>query len=296
MKTSRCTIWLLGMKPRLPTGLGLLALGLLLTGCPATKPEQDLEQKPAGIVIRGSNTVGEELAPRLIAEYKKEHPHAVFDHEFKGTSYGIGALLVGRCDIAAASRELTTNEVELAKMHDIDLNGYVIGSYAVAVIVHADNPVKDLSPDQVRDIFTGTITNWKDVGGPDAPIHLHIRDPISGTFLGFQELAMEKKPYGSGLKTYTDYESIVHAVAKDPHGIGYAGLDGAPKAGVHLVSIGGVAANAANVNLGSYPYARVLRLYTDKARESAAAREFIQFVLSPAGQKVVTELGFVPRS
>ncbi len=295
MKRSSRSVWLVGVNPNARVILGWLAPVLLLTGCPS-RQQTDLDQKPVGIVIRGSNTVGEELAPRLIAEYKKDHPQAVFDLEFKGTSYGIGALLVGRCDIAAASRELTTNEVELARMHEIEFNDYVIGSYAVAVIVHPDNPVKDLTLEQVRDIFTGAITNWSALGGPDAPIHLHIRDPISGTFLGFQELAMDKRPYGSNMKTYTDYAGIVQAVAHDPHGIGYAGLDGTPKAGVRAVSIGGVAPNAANVNLGKYPYARVLRLFTDKARESQAAREFIQFVLSAAGQKVVTEMGYVPRS
>lgn len=295
MKRSFCSVRFAGVNPTARTALGWLALVLLLTGCPS-RPPTDRDQKPAGVVIRGSNTVGEELAPRLIAEYKKDHPEAVFDLEFKGTSYGVGALLVGRCDIAAASRELTPNEVELAKMHQIEFNDYVIGSYAVAVVVHPDNPLQDLTVEQVRDIFTGAITNWSELGGPDAPIHLHIRDPISGTFLGFQELAMEKKPYGSNLKTYTDYAGIVRAVAQDPHGIGYAGLDGAPKSGVRAVSIGGVAPNAANVNLGKYPYARVLRLLTDKAKESPAAREFIQFVLSAAGQKIVAEMGYVPRA
>jgi phosphate transport system substrate-binding protein len=107
---------------------------------------------------------------------------------------------------------------------------------------------------------------------------------------------MQKKPYGSGIQTYPSYEAILQAVAHDPHGIGYTGLDGPLKTGARAVSIGGITPNAANVNLGQYPYARVLRLFTDKSRESQAAREFIQFVLSAGGQKIVTEMGFVPRS
>src|ERR1051325_6720945 len=86
------------------------------------------------ITIRGSNTFGEELAPRLMAEYKKDHPEAAFSLEFKGTSYGLGALMVDKCDIAAASREATTNELGLAKDRAIEFTNYVIGSYSVAVI------------------------------------------------------------------------------------------------------------------------------------------------------------------
>ena len=161
--------------------------------------------KPEKIVILGSNTIGEELAPRLVAEYKKDHPAVAFDSEFKGTTYGLGALIVGRCDIAAASRDATTNEVELAQADGVQFNDYVIGAYDVAVIVNAGNPVGNLTRDQVRDLFTGAVQNWKDVGGPDAPVHLYIRHPISGTYLGFRELAMENKPYALNLKTFTNY-------------------------------------------------------------------------------------------
>ena len=92
----------------------------------------------------------------------------------------------------------------------------------VAVVVNAANPVANLTRDQVRDLFTGTVQNWKDVGGPDAPVHLYIRHPISGTYLGFRELAMENKPYALEVKTYTNYTEIVQAVAQDPDGLGYA--------------------------------------------------------------------------
>ena len=112
------------------------------------------------ILIRGSNTIGEELAPKLIAEYKKDHPSADFVIEPKATVYGIAALLGGQCDIAAASRETLKEELELAKMRDIELTNYVIGAYTVAVVTHAGNPVANLTKEQVRDIFTGAVTNW----------------------------------------------------------------------------------------------------------------------------------------
>lgn len=281
--------WSSAMRTTCFTRPAILFLTLLLASCSGEKSNTDT------IVIRGSNTVGEELAPRLIAEFKKENPALNFDLEFKGTSYGIGALMVERCDIAAASRNLTTNELELARDRSIVFNDYAIGAYSVDVIVNSSSPVANLSRDQVRDIFTGVTTNWSAVGGPDGPIHLYIRDPISGTYLGFQELAMEKKPYAGGLKTSTNYLGIVQGVAKDANGIGYSSIDLPRAGGVKAVSIDGIAPTVASVNAAKYPYARVLRLHTNKAKESGVTRQFVDFVQSKRGQEIVTQMGFAPR-
>ena len=271
----------------LRNGFALILLSAVIAGCSGGKPEK--------IVVLGSNTIGEELAPRLVAEYKKQHPGVTFEMEFKGTTYGLGGLMVKRCDIAAASREATTNEVALAKAEGVEFDAHVIGAYDVAVIVNAGNPVGNLSKDQVRDLFIGTAQNWKDVGGPDAPVNLYIRHPISGTYLGFRELAMENKPYALTVKTYTNYTEIVQAVANDPNGIGYSTIPLASQPGVKAVSIDGVAPTVEAVNKGLYPYARVLRLYLDKANATPAALEFIQFVESEPGQAVVNQMGFAPR-
>jgi phosphate transport system substrate-binding protein len=276
--------------------LSLILLGLLFAGCPAGKqapPETAPLQK---ITIRGSNTVGEELAPRLMGEYKKEHPAAEFDLESKGTSYGMGALMGGFCDMAGASRLPLKEELEVAQFRNVELNDYVIGSYSVAVVVNAANPVGNLTREQVRDIFTGAIQNWKDVGGLDAPIHLYLRDPISGTFMGFKELAMENKAYASEEHLFTNYAGIVEAVGRDANAIGYSGLNPAPQAGAKAVTVDGVAPTAEMVNQGKYPYARTLHLYTNKAKERPAALDFIQFIRSPRGQEVMAQMGYVPHS
>ena len=286
MKKSLCSKWFRLQQTNLRNGLGLVLLSAILAGCSGGKPEK--------IVILGSNTIGEELAPQLVAEFKKTHPAVAFDLEFKGTTYGLGALIVGRCDIAAASRDATTNEVELAKERNVALNDYVIGAYDVAVVVNATSPVGNLTQDQVRDLFTGTVLNWKDVGGPDAPVHLYIRHPISGTYLGFRELAMENKPYSLHVQTCTNYEDIVKAVAQDAGGIGYSTFGLASKPGVKPVSIDGVAPTVESVNKGKYPYARVLRLYTDKATEAHIAHSFIEFVQSSPGQKIMDQMGYAP--
>ncbi len=278
--------------------LSLIALGLVVAGCPSGNQTASAPDTapPGKITIRGSNTVGEELAPRLISEYKKDHPKADFDLLTKGTSYGMGALMGGFCDIAGASRLPLKEELEVAQFRNVELNDHVIGTYCVAVVVNATNPVGNLNQEQVRDIFTGAIQNWKDVGGPDAPIHLYIRDPISGTYIGFKELTMENKPYASEQNLFTNYEGIVDALAKDANGIGYSGFNLTHQPGVKAVSIGGIEPTAEVVNQGKYPYARALHLYTDKMKERPAALDFIQFIQSPRGQEVMVQMGYVPHS
>ncbi len=246
-------------------------------------------------VIKGSNTIGEELGPRLIAEFKKDHPSAAFELESKATGYGIAGLLAGQADIAAASREPIKDERELAQSRSITMKEYSLGAYCVAVVVNASNSITDLPKAKVRDIFTGTIQNWKDVGGPDAPIHLFVRDPVSGTYLGFRELALDNNPYANGLNTSTNYAGIAQAVAADPNAIGYTSFQLANKPGVKAVTIEGIAPVAASVKEGKYPFARTLHFYTNKDKESESTRQFIEFVQSPKGQAVVDEMGFVPR-
>ena len=160
---------------------------LMLVAVVGCSPEKPVTGK---IVIKGSNTFGEELGPRLIEEFRKHQPDVAVEIESKGSGSGFAALLAGECDMAASSRLISEDEQRLAKAHGLTLNDNVIGSYGVAVVVNKDNPVTGLSHEQVRDIFTGAITNWKQVGGPDAGIDIFIRDPVSGTYLGFQELAM----------------------------------------------------------------------------------------------------------
>jgi phosphate transport system substrate-binding protein len=296
MKTILSNGWFCPQRPRWFGQVSLVLAALMLASCsPKQAPETAPEGNASGkIIIRGSNTFGEELAPQLIADYKKDHATAAFDLETKGTSYGMGALMGGYCDIAGASRLPTKDELEVAQYRNVELNDHVIGAYCVAVVVNAGNPVANLTKEQVRDIFTGVIQNWKDVGGPDAPITIYLRDPISGTHLGFKELAMENKPYASEQNMFTNYDGIVAAVAKDPNAIGYASIELAKKSGVKPVTVGGLEANFATVNKGEYPYARMLHLYTGKGKETPATLDFIQYIESARGQSVLANAGFVP--
>lgn len=269
------------------------ACAMLLAGCPATR-----DPAPGSITgevrIKGSNTFGEELAPRLIAEYRRTRPNITVELESKGSGSGLAALLAGECDVAAASRPPTEDEIAQFRARGIELNTYLFGYYGVAVIVNASNPVASLTPDQVRAIFTGAVRNWKDVGGPDAPIHIYIRDPVSGTNLGFRELAMEGRPYDKEAKQHTSYHDLAAAVGRDAGGIGYSSMQ-LHSRGVRAVRIGRTEANYLTVNEGWYPYVRPLHLYTSKATETPAARDFALFVQRDPGQKILEDLGFVRR-
>jgi phosphate transport system substrate-binding protein len=271
----------------------LLLLACLTIGCPGNRSTAPAAGK---ISIKGSNTIGEELAPHLIAEYTNTHPAVSIELESKGTGSGFTALFGGQCDIAAASRVANNEELNQAHTNKIDLNVHTIGHYAFAVVVNGRCGVTNLVREQVRDIFTGAIQNWKELGGPDAPIHRYIRDSHSGTYLGFRELAMEDKEYTTDATTkMTNYVQIADAVAGDANGIGYTSIELATHQGVKAVLIRGVTADATSVNEGRYPYARILRLYTNRTNESPATLDFIEFVQSQQGQKVLSDMGFVPR-
>lgn len=277
---------------RVPLTAVLALLILFVTGCSDEPKTADLKGR---VVIKGSNTFGEELAPRLIAAYRSSRPSVSVELQSKGSGSGLAALLAGQCDIASASRTPTAEETSQFRARGIELQEYIIGYYGVAVIVNHSNPVTSLSKEQVRDIFTGKVTNWNALGGPDASIHVYIRDPISGTNLGFRELAMDNKPYDADAKPFTNYPDLAQTVAQDAGGIGYSSMHLAKSAGVKPVRIGRTEPNEVSVNEGWYPYARTLRLYTNKGSESPAARDFARFVQGKPGQNIIAEIGFVRR-
>jgi phosphate transport system substrate-binding protein len=272
----------------------LFAVAAMLAGCPASNQAPSAAPpSPNKVIIRGSNTIGEELAPKLIEAFKLDHPGIEFDLETKATGYGLAAVREAECDIAAASRLPTKDEQQEATNLNAELAGTTIGSYGIALVVNQNNAVTNLTKEQVQDIFTGKITNWKDVGGADAPIHLYIRDAVSGTSLGFRELAMNNLAYAAGPKLNKSYTAIAQAVAQDENGIGYTGIQ-KPADGAKDISVGGVAPTAETINAGKYPYFRTLYFFTNKAHESAAAKDFVQYVISAKGQAVLAQLGFVP--
>ena len=266
----------------------------MLVSCSKQDQQSSPTPSPSGprVVLRGSNTIGEELGPRLITEYKKQHPEAVFDLEFKGTSYGIGNLMGGFCDIACASKAVVPAQQAIARERGVEFKDYVLGSYVVEIIVNAANPVSNLTSNQVLALFTGQAANWNQAGGPDRPVHLFIRDQISGTHIGFKELAMANREYDAGAKPLTNYQAIIETVANDANAIGYCGLGMAKGNNVKVVSIDGATPSVALVNQQKYPYARRLLFYTDASKERPEAKQFIDFALSTRGQEILSQMGY----
>jgi phosphate transport system substrate-binding protein len=253
-----------------------------------------LVQGGNGFSIKGSNTFGEELGPALIQAFRSQHPDISIEIESKGSASGVAALLDGTCDVAATSRVINEDEQRLAKSRKIKLKNYLVGSYGVSVIVNQGNPVKSLSDHQIRDIFTGAVTNWQPLGGPDAPIEVLIRDDTGGTHLGFQELAMDRRPYTPRARAFSGYTAIADEVAAHPNAVGYVGMNLISHPGVHAVEVNGMPVNDISVNEGFYPFVRDVRLHTRAGSESPEVRKFIRFVKSREGQAIVESIGFVP--
>jgi phosphate transport system substrate-binding protein len=164
-------------------------------------------------------------------------------------------------------------------------------------VVNAGNPIKSLTKRQVEQIFTGAVTDWSAVGGSPGPISVYTRNTASGTYQDFKDLAMSKKDYGSQSQKLAGNEQIAGEVGKNKNGIGYVGLAYLKAPGVKVVPIdlGGKLStpSKASVQSKEYPYARPTFFYTN-GKPSGNAAEFVAFLLSPAGHKIVDQVGFVP--
>jgi phosphate transport system substrate-binding protein len=163
----------------------------------------------------------------------------------------------------------------------------------LAIIVNTANPVINLSTAQLRDIYLGAITNWQDVGGPDAPITVVIREKTSGTRGAFDEIVLDKaEPAGPALQTVITAGDMAALVAQEPYAIGYVGF-GNLEAGLRGLSIDGVAPSEANARAGSYRLTRPLLLLTGPLTQPLA-QTYIDFALSAEGQQLIAENGWVP--
>lgn len=211
-----------------------------------------------------------------------------------GSGKGIQALLDGKVTLAGASRTLKSEEK--AKK----LLGTAIGYDAIAVFVHKNNPVKDLSKEQVKGIFTGKIKNWKDVGGKNAPItpNTEIAGEKRATMLAFQEMAMDNAPYGAGFKEIDFPRDQIVDVAKNENSICsvsfglLAAVSGDLRGNVKAVTVNGIAPSDANIQSGAYLISRPLLLVT-QGLPKGDVKKFIDFMLSAEGQKIVSA-NFVP--
>lgn len=261
----------------------MLAMGLVIS--PAFKAQK----------IKGSDTVLP-LAQKQAELYGNKTKKSVTIIG-GGSGVGISALLEGTTDIAMSSRSMKFDEKLKFKEAGKVLVEKIIAYDALAVIVNPSNPVKQLTREQLEGIFTGKIKNWKEVGGQDVVITPYSRETSSGTYEFFKEHVLSNKNYSKSILSMPATGAIVQSVSQTKGAIGYVGLAYVEKNVKALaVSFDGksfVKPTVANARNKSYPVTRPLYFFMDKKNE-AKYKEFIGFVLSAEGQKVVSEIGYVP--
>lgn len=275
----------------------------------------------SNLVLHGSNTIGEQLAPNLVeawlqqrgcAQVKRSSPGVdqlqiraqcegetvQVDIHAYGTGTGFAELKAGRADLWMASRPVSAAELaqagDLLPLDSVDYE-HVVALDGLSVIVHPRNTLRSLTMAQVREIFAGRIVNWQQVGGPNAAIRLHARDDKSGTWDSFRSMVLGSTSLSPGAARYESSEALSRSVASDPQAIGFVGLAAVGGARALAIADGTAAAMAPaadQVATEDYPLARRLFLYSGPSSTPAAA-ELLAFSLSDAGQRVVEHTGFI---
>ncbi|MCD6123645.1 phosphate ABC transporter substrate-binding protein [bacterium] len=243
------------------------------------------------LVLTGSTTVLP-IAQLCAEKFMDQHPDVNISVRGGGSGVGIAALIDGTCDIAMASRPMKTKELKSARGKGINPLATVIAKDGIAIIVHPTNPLSEITLAQLKDIYTGKISNWKDVGGKPGKIVVISRDVASGTFEVFKKIVLKGAKTRADALMLASNKAVATTVEKTPGAIGYVGL-GYISSKVKALAVDGVEPTKETVVSGKYKLARPLYLYTD-GKPTGLAKEFIDFVLSPEGQKIVDKIGFVP--
>jgi phosphate transport system substrate-binding protein len=244
------------------------------------------------LTVNGSTTVLP-IAQKVIEAYMKEHPDMKISLSGGGSGNGIKALLDGTTDIANSSRFLKPEEVKLA----VDKGKYPV-PFAVAYdcvvpMVHPANPVKNLTGDQLRGIYNGTIRNWKEVGGEDRPIVAISRDTSSGTYEVWEGKILKGDKVTPDALLQASSGAVIQAVSSNKNAIGYDGIGYLNKS-VKALTVNGIAGTAATALNGSFPISRALFMFTN-GWPTGDILNLITFTMNPAkGQKLVKDAGFVP--
>ncbi len=249
------------------------------------------------ISVKGSDTVLP-LTQKEAEEFMKANEGASITVVGGGSGTGITALMDGSTDICMSSRDMKVSERMSFTEKNMDIQEIVVGFDAISVIVHPDNPVTQLTREQMEDIFTGKITNWKEVGGTDAQIIAYSRESSSGTYEFFKEHVMAKKNYASTVLNMPATGAIVQSISQTTGAIGYIGLGYmTPSVKALAVSYDGgqthVAPSVQGAKDKTYPIARPLYYFYDATKQDQVAG-FVDYILSPEGQKNVAEIGYVP--
>jgi phosphate transport system substrate-binding protein len=251
---------------------------------------------PKKITIKGSDTMVI-LAQKWAEVYMKSNPDVVIQVTGGGSGTGISALINGATDICNSSRPLKKSEMDKLKdrysSYGIEIPCAKDG---ITIFLHESSPIKELTLKQLSDIFSGRKTNWKNFGGPDAPIKLYGRENSSGTYVFFKD-AVVKTDYAASCQTLPGTAAVVNAVSKDKNAIGYGGA--AYAKGVKHCKVKkddtspGYEATPETVKANQYPITRYLYMYMAN-RPTGEIKKYVDWILSSEGQKYVSSVGYFP--
>ncbi len=286
-------------------GLALTALCLLclplLAGCHASAAAASRPAAVQTIQNKGSDTLVN-LALAWAEQYMTEHPEVRISVTGGGSGTGIAAMINGTVDLANASREMKAEEIDAARNNGFEPLEFTVARDAIAIVVNPANPVPGLTLQQISDIYTGKITNWREVGGEDRPIVLLSRESNSGTYVYFLENVIRQGQksdllFSPDTLLMPSSEGISVEVRQNPNAIGYDGL-GYVTDDQKMVPVAVDAASpyvlpsVATVNDGSYPVSRALYIYT-AGDPQGQVKTYLDWILGE-GQAIVPTLGFVP--
>jgi phosphate transport system substrate-binding protein len=249
------------------------------------------------ITVKGSDTMVI-LAQRWAEVYMSKHSNVNVQVTGGGSGVGISALINGSTDICNSSRPMKNSEREKLKQRYNSLGVEIKAAKdGLSIYVNEVNQIKELSLDQIKDIYTGKITNWSQVGGPDKKIILYGRENSSGTYVYLKDNVLQGEDYSSSMQSLPGTAAVVNAVVKDKFGIGFGGA--AYAKGLKVMKVKKDANSTAyepseaNIKAGTYPISRYLYMYT-KSRPTGAIKEYIDWILSTEGQQIVSKVGYFP--
>ena len=250
------------------------------------------------ITVKGSDTLVI-LAQKWAEVYMSQHPDAKIQVTGGGSGIGFAALENQTTDLCDASRKAKPAEIaNCIKAFGKRPTEYKVALDGLSIYVNPDNTLKEITLDQARQIFTGKVTNWKEIGGPDAPITIYSRENSSGTYEFFKEHVLQGDDFAASAQTMPGTAAIVQAVVKDKNGIGYGGAayGGSSK----LLSVKKDDSSPAidpteeNVENGTYPIWRYLYVYVNPSLDKGDISAYLNWIRSDDGQKYVKDIGYYP--
>ena len=271
--------------------LVVFVLASVFAGCAAPPPDRET------VTAKGSDTMVL-LGQRWAEIYMKEHPETTIQVTGGGSGTGIAALINGTTQICESSRVMSPDEKKsLKEKRNADVSEVPVALDALAVYLNTQNPIEHLTMEQVGRIFRGEITNWKEAGGPDKRIVLYGRENNSGTYVFFKEHVLANADFAERYQALPGTAAVINAVTKDPLGVGYGGIGYAKDVKTIAIakdaSTNPVVPSMENVFNNSYPLSRQLFWYI-AGSPMGAIKNFVDWVLGPEGQKIVSEVGYYP--